>query len=369
MPVRGLAVANLQGLTVDLDELRLELLAALGCEERPEGPVLPRDEGVDLALPLHHQADGDGLHATRREAAPDLPRQQRAERVAHEPVDDPPRLLRVNEVRVDLAGVREGVLDRPLGDLGERHPPRLGLRDVGGLGHVPGDCLALAVEVGGEEDGIGRLRGLLDVGDLLAAIVGDDVLRREAVVDVDTELALARVLRQVADMAVRGQDSIVVTEVTLDRPGFGWGFHDDEVLWHGREYMHRSLTHRSSGGSPARTGGRGQARSGLADAAEEVLVDLQVLGLGRLVQRHQAGVPLLFGGRGRHLDELDHAHREDERRAREVDHHRALAVDAPDVRADDRDVRRLRLFEQVDRERLIAHEMQDGADHGGTIAR
>ena len=93
------------GLAVDPDELRLELVAALGGEERAQGPVLPRDEGVDLALPLDHEADGHGLHPAGGEAAADLARQERAERVADEPVDDPARLLRVDEVGVDRARV------------------------------------------------------------------------------------------------------------------------------------------------------------------------------------------------------------------------------------------------------------------------
>ncbi len=100
---------------------------------------------------------------------------------------------------------------------------------------MPGDRLAFAIEVRGEEDHVRRLGGLGDLGDLLAAIVGDDVLRGEVVVDVDTELALARILRQVADMAVGGEDPIVVAEVAFDRPRLGRRFHDHEVLWHGAE--------------------------------------------------------------------------------------------------------------------------------------
>ena len=68
------AVADLERLAVDPDELRLELVARLRGEERAQGPVLPRDEGIDLALALDHEADGHGLHATRRQAAADLAR-------------------------------------------------------------------------------------------------------------------------------------------------------------------------------------------------------------------------------------------------------------------------------------------------------
>ena len=104
--------------------------------------------------------------------------------------------------------------------------------DVRRLGDVPRDRLALAVEVGGEEDGVRRLRRLLDLVDLLAAVLGDHVLGREAVVDVDAELALAGVLGQVADVAVRGQDAVIGAEVALDRPRLGRRLDDHQVLRH-----------------------------------------------------------------------------------------------------------------------------------------
>ena len=70
-------------------------------EERLDRPVLAGGERDDLALALDDEADRDGLDAAGRQAAADLARQERAERVADEPVDDPPGLLRVDEVHVD----------------------------------------------------------------------------------------------------------------------------------------------------------------------------------------------------------------------------------------------------------------------------
>ena len=43
-------------------------------------------------------------------------------------------------------------------------------RHVRGFGHMPGDRLALAVEVGGEEDHVRGLGRLGDLGDLLAPV-------------------------------------------------------------------------------------------------------------------------------------------------------------------------------------------------------
>ncbi len=115
----------------------------------------------------------------------------------------------------------ERLEDRRFGDLAERHAARLGRRDVGGLRDVPGDRLALAVEVRREEHEVRALGRLLDLVDLLAAVVVDDVLGFELVVDVHAELALARVLGQVADMAVGRQDPVIGPQVPLDGARLG----------------------------------------------------------------------------------------------------------------------------------------------------
>ena len=94
----GRLVGDVERLAVDADQLGRERLAGGGREDRLDRPVLARGERLDLALALDDEADGDRLDAAGRQAAADLARQQRAQRVADEPVDDPPRLLRVDEV-------------------------------------------------------------------------------------------------------------------------------------------------------------------------------------------------------------------------------------------------------------------------------
>ena len=366
--LRGRPVADLDRLAVDPDELGLERLAGLRGQERAEGPVLPRDEGVDLALALDHQADGHGLDATGRQAAPDLAREQRAERVADESVDDPARLLGVDEVRVDRPRVGEGLADRALGDLGEGHAARLARRHVRGLGDVPGDRLALAVEVGGEVDRVRALRRLLDVGDLLAPILGDDVLGREAVVDVDAELALAGVIGQVADVPVGSQDTVIVAEVALDRPCLGGRLDDHEVLRHrGGVYARdpfradhrpiaRVLRGRLIGPTPRERGAGSPRRSRGPRPPPAASVTARLEGIA-------------FLAFAKDLDEPHRRHREHERRVRVVDEHRLLAVD------------RMRRFVHTmamslgfgssrssTDERLVVHQVEDGPDHGGTIA-
>ena len=202
MDLGALALGDLGRLAVDADEVGGERDALGRAQGDLDRPVLAGDEAPDLALAVDDDADGDGLDPTGRQAAADLARQERAERVADEPVDDPPRLLGVDEVRVDLARVGERVADGAAGDLVEGDPLRLGGIHVGRLGDVPGDRLPFPVEVGRQVDRVGPLGGLGDLVDLLAPIVGDHVLGREVVVDVHAELALAGVLGEVPDVTV-----------------------------------------------------------------------------------------------------------------------------------------------------------------------
>ena len=73
-----------------------------------------RSEGLDLALPLHEDAHGDGLHAARGKPRFHPLPQDGAQVEADQPVEDPACLLRIHEVHVHLArpfnGLQDGVL-------------------------------------------------------------------------------------------------------------------------------------------------------------------------------------------------------------------------------------------------------------------
>ena len=99
----GVAVADVDRLAVDPDDLGRERVAVGRREERLERPVLAGGERLDLALALDDEPNGDRLDAAGRQAGPDLAREQRAQRVADEAVDDPAGLLGVDEVGVDVA--------------------------------------------------------------------------------------------------------------------------------------------------------------------------------------------------------------------------------------------------------------------------
>src|SRR5579875_3063686 len=112
-----------------------------------DGPVLLRREGLDRPFALADDAHGHRLHAPRREPAPHLLPEERRELVAHEPVEDAARLLRVDQVLVDGTGVLERFQHRLLRDLVEEHAVHVAPPSPEPLGDVPRDRLALAVGV------------------------------------------------------------------------------------------------------------------------------------------------------------------------------------------------------------------------------
>jgi hypothetical protein len=95
------------------------------------------------------------------------------------------------------------------------------------LEDVPGDRLALAVWVSREDDAVGVLDRLDDVGEPLAGLGVDLPAHREILVRADR----AVLRRQVADMPVGGQDLVVRTEIFVDGLGFRRGFDDDDIHW------------------------------------------------------------------------------------------------------------------------------------------
>ena len=184
---------------------------------RHQVPVGRRAEGAALALAHHQQPHRHGLHAAGREARRDLLPQERREGVAHQPVEDAPRLLRAHEAVVDLAGVGQRLLDGFAGDLVEHHAPHrhLGLQH---LRQVPRDALALAVLVGGEDELAGLAQRVLQLADDGLLVGRDDVQRLEVLLDVHAEAGpveglvlggnLLGVARQVAHVAHRGLHAV-----------------------------------------------------------------------------------------------------------------------------------------------------------------
>ena len=74
-------------------------------ELQRDGEVRDGDGSAPARLALHDDPERHRLDAPGREAPPDLLPEEVGDLVADEPVDDPPRLLRGDAVRVDLAGL------------------------------------------------------------------------------------------------------------------------------------------------------------------------------------------------------------------------------------------------------------------------
>ena len=88
---------------------------------------------------------------------------------------------------------------------------------------MPGDRLALAVGVGGEDQAVGAFDGAGDVVQPLLGLVVDLPEHLEIVIGIDRAI----LGRQVADMAERSQNLVAGAQIFVDRLGFGRRFNDD----------------------------------------------------------------------------------------------------------------------------------------------
>ena len=145
----------------------------------------------------------------------------------------------------------ERPLDRGPRDLVEDHAPHRHLR-LQLLDEMPGDRLAFAVFVRREQELVGVLQLRLQIGDDLLLPRVDDVERLEVLVDVDAEARpglvlvlrgdLGGVVRQVADVADRRLDDVVLAEVAGDRLRLGRRLDDHEPLALGCSHFARHLS-------------------------------------------------------------------------------------------------------------------------------
>ncbi len=205
--------------------LRTTVARGQRAEDTFDVPVLSRGEAHPGAFAFDQDAGCHALDPARRQPRHHLFPQHRADLVAVEPVENPPRFLGVDQVLVDLTRVVHRSLDRLRRDLVEDHPLHRHGR-LQRLQQVPGDRLALAVLVCGEVELAGVLDQGLELADLGSLVGSDDVERLEAVVDVHPEsrprFALVRdrhllgVTRQVPDVPDTGLDLPARAEVSGD---------------------------------------------------------------------------------------------------------------------------------------------------------
>ena len=173
-----------------------------------------RRSATDCTRPAE-RAPGSFRHSTGRQREAD----QIVERAAGE--------ISVDQRAVDLARVLHRFADRLLGD-GVEHDALDGLRlqrvlFLEHFEHVPGDRLALAVGVGGQDQAVGAFDGAGDVVQPLLGLVVDLPEHLEIMVRIDRAI----LGRKVADMAERSQNLVAGAQILVDRLGLGRRFNDD----------------------------------------------------------------------------------------------------------------------------------------------
>jgi hypothetical protein len=166
---------------------------------------------------------------SRRAGARELAPEHRRQREADEVVERPARQIGVDQRLVDGARLAQGRLHRILGDGVEGDAlDRDALQGpllVQRLQHVPGDGLALAIRVGGENQLLGALDRLGDLRDALAAAAVQFPDHAEIGLGIH-----GAVLRgQVANMAERGQDLVALAQILVDRLGLCRRLDDEDL--------------------------------------------------------------------------------------------------------------------------------------------
>jgi len=209
----------------------------LRCEIGLKIPVLGRAEGDALTLPVHNQAHCHGLDPASRKLRHDLLPQHRRQLVPVQPVQHPPSLVCLDQAVVHIARRGDGLGDRLGRYLVEDHPlgryPRLEF-----LHQVPGNGLALAVLISGEQEFVSVLEQLLELCDLLPFVGIHDIKRLEVMVDIDAQASprfasifcrnLSSLIRHITNMADAGFHDVVLAKEASDRPRLPRRLDDDQ---------------------------------------------------------------------------------------------------------------------------------------------
>ena len=203
------------------DQLGGQGLAVCGVEIGLDGPVLARNKRLDVGFALADQAQCDRLHAPGRARSRQLAPQHRRQREPDQIIERAPRLLGVDEVHVEFAGVFHRRAHRIAGDLVEHHAAHRhrveGFQLLERRQHVPRNCLAFAVGVGRQIQMTGAAHRACD-----ALQVADRTclgLIRDGEVFVGTDRAVLG--RQVAHMAVAGEHDVVAAQILANGLGLG----------------------------------------------------------------------------------------------------------------------------------------------------
>ena len=200
-------------------------------------PVLRTHMRHAVALAINNQARCDRLHAARRQGGTNLAPEQRRDLVTVKTVKNSASFLGIDKVGVELASIVQSALDRFLRNFVEDHAAygNLGLED---LEKVPSDSLTLAVLISCQEEFVGLFQEFLELGDLFLLVGIDNVIRGEAVLDVDGEAPVGALLHigrkfrglwKVANVTDRGGHMVVGSQVSFDRRRLSGRLHDHQL--------------------------------------------------------------------------------------------------------------------------------------------
>ena len=178
-----------------------------------------RTEGDDLAFALDDEPHGDALHAACGERRTHLLPEDGRELEADQTVEDAARLLGVDQIHVDRAGLLDGFEDGPLGDFVEDDTLGLVNGETQHFGQVPCDGFSFAVFIGREPDGLGLLGQRRKFLDNLAFVARNFIDRFVVLVQIDAEIFF----REVPDMPEARLDDEILAQEFFDGLGFGRG--------------------------------------------------------------------------------------------------------------------------------------------------
>ena len=200
-------------------------------------PVPGTAEGHPFPFALHDDARRDGLHPAGRKPRSDFLPEHRADFVTVEAVENAPRLLRVDQVGVQVTGVLRGRPDGRLRDLVEHHPANRNPR-LEGLQQMPGDRFAFTVAVGGQIEFVDALEQVFQLRDGGLFVRADDVERLKLRIDVDPESGpllrlvfgrhIGRALGEVPDVASGRFHDVVGSQIAGNFSCLGGRLDNDE---------------------------------------------------------------------------------------------------------------------------------------------
>ena len=189
-------------LAVKMRQAGLEIASVRLSKLSFDGPVFLGVEGLDRGLPLADQPQGDRLHAPGRSRAGELAPQHRRNGETDEIIECPPCPVGVNQLGVQLPGLRHRGEDGGFRHLVENHAFHGFAIDqvavLQQLQNMPADGFAFAVGVGRQDEAVRLAKGAGNFTELFFRAAGHLPFHLEIFIRQDR----AVLARQVTDMSV-----------------------------------------------------------------------------------------------------------------------------------------------------------------------